>query len=710
MQLQRKISNIFKFAVTLLVLACFLPSCIQDDYDLDDGNGSEGYILPKGRYYVVFDINDADGYKTRGELGDPHPDGDFVDGDHGEHEISSGNSLVIFLNADNKVVEVSELAGNHNEHPEAWIESNYIAKFDVDEDYQTPNSCIVLLNVTKYKDQLKNSVGQSKDYITTLEWAEKEDPMSIGREGALFTMSNSVYFKDGKVVDAQPLPKEVVQDADGPLDPEKVIHVTVERMVAKASLKYNENPERYLETEDWFIPTVDNANLFIGFHPETGLPLYRVVHFRVHPTGWALNGLERESYLIKHITKPGQTVPDNFFNALNDPGRYRSHWAVDPHYAGNDFGGRSYPWQYRDAINRKTIDYYKKWVTLDPSNNITIVQDNNILKNFSYNEIKDMNNLQREIYVPENTFDYAGLKSDLDDRPELLAGTHFILTAVLKTALKEGDFQENDIWRDRIGNLYESELDAFMALIVTFNYALQSESEMKFLWYDWNSHGDGSSDFVASAGRKYSLYYDHDGELIEATPDNIERIAKYYEEANRAPTVDDPNFTEILRDGDIKCGDGQKMIVYDNFKILTNDGKHDPLYIYDYDYWEYVKEYNRNLKKDEVEIVPTPLRAADVNDFKSIMFNWIGPIDHYKNGMMYYFAPVKIDTDIYGVVRNNWYHFVLEGISNLGTSVDKPGEPIIPNQVEQHEQAIDIKANILPWHTVSQEVPILPPQ
>lgn len=715
MHTKRKFNNIVKLAAALIVMTIALPSCVYEDFG-NENDVVDYPVLPKGKYKIVLNISDADGYKTRGELGDPHPDPGFVDGDHNEHIIGSGNSFIVFLNAAGKIVEVHEIAGDHNEHPENWIEGNYVCTYDVEEDYQTPASCIVLLNATVYADDIKSSVGKDKSFLLDKTQYGYDHPMDVGRDGPNFVMTNSVYIKDREVVMEQPLPLEMVQDADDPLDPAKVAHITVERTVAKASLKYNDSPERYLKTEDWFIPEVDNANLFIKFDEETGLPRYRVVHFRVHPTGWCFNALERESYLFKHLKKE-----DDNSVSYSDPGRYRSYWAVDPHYEQTEYEERRYPWQYRDAINSTKLDYYKEWVTLDPSNDIDITSDNNILKNFSYNEIQGMNNLEKEIYVPENTFDYGQLKTALDNRPEELAGTHFILTAVLKTALEEGkpnDFQANDIWRDRIGNLYDSEEQAFKALIVTFNYALHSQAEMKYLWYDWNSHGDGDDSWVAGSGQAYSLYYDDKGEYIEATPENIQRIAECYERDNKAPTVDDPNFTEILHDGDIKSGDGQKMIVYDNFKILSNDGKYTPIKIYDLDHWEAVQNHNRNLGGDhgacpfdaehaKEEVTPTPSRNANLNDYKSILFNWIGPIDHYKDGMMYYYKPVMIDTNTFGVVRNNWYQFVLQGISHLGTSVDKPNEPIVPNNVETHEQAIDIKAKIIQWHEVSFDVPVL---
>ena len=196
MKSQRKKLRIFNLAVALLALSSFLPSCVQEDFDLDGNHGSEGYVLPKGKYYVAFNIADTDGFRTRANLGDPHPSGDFVDGDHGEHEIGSGNSFVIFLNADDVVVEVSELSGTHNEHPEDWIEGNYVSRFDVDEDYETPNSCIIILNATRYEDKLKGLVGKNKSELLNLRWEDNDNPMSIGMDGARFTMAKSVYMKE----------------------------------------------------------------------------------------------------------------------------------------------------------------------------------------------------------------------------------------------------------------------------------------------------------------------------------------------------------------------------------------------------------------------------------------------------------------------------------------------------------------------------------
>lgn len=764
--------------IGIAAAACLaLPSCISEDFDMQDTNGT-GEILPKGKYFVLFDVYDTEGYNTRSDYSndDTYDDGNFDgvvddglhfgdDGNHNEHTIGS-NNWVIYING-NGIVEVTPLSSDVHQHypnieedefyDHSVIEGHWVSTFDVEKDtYVKPDACVVVLNAGPNSGISQNLVGKNKQVLYDLLWDESNpvngDPYKIGRDGNYFTMTNSIYLKGGTLSFEQPLPKEVIQDYKEKFKPENVVHVTVERMVAKVDLLFDDSPERPLDPEDSFVPRVDNANIFSHFHPVTGVPQYKVVHYRVHPTGWAMNALEKQSYFFKHITDRAAE--------FNDETKYRNYWATDPHYDGNNFDGRHYPLQYRDAINYLDddgypINYYKQNVRVDGEDNV--IWDNNILRNYSYNEIVAMNNLKSTdaVYLPENTFKYSSVSDDLEDRPEDLAGTHLIITAELRlkvadllpltetgalTAdlyneiIKKVDsqgFAPVDVYRDRIGNLYLTERQAFMASLVSFNYGIQSQSEMKYTWFNWNSHGIGDNSWVSATGVRYSLYYVDGSRYIECVPDNIEEIANLYWEYEQTQLID-----EVLHDGDIKTGDGQKMIVDDKFVIRRNDGSYGQLGIYDLAHWEMVKYHNRNLgvkhthaaagedwpkipgipevcpydDADHIntEIEPEISRYALVNDYKSIMFNWMGPIDHYRNGMMYYFKPVRINNSTFGLVRNNWIRYRLLGIHELGTSVDKPNEPIVPNWVETHDQAIDIASEILPWHELKFDVPVIP--
>ena len=734
-----RLLKIFKshLALSTVLLAALCSSCITEDFDMMDQAEGGSRKLPMGKYYVLFDINDTDGtpLTTRG-VGDVDT-GDLEfgkDGNHEEHEIGGTGNFIIFLSG-NKVIQVSELYGSHEHYPnlmpdyeEQYVEGHYISQFDVDKDYEAPETCIVVLNAGPYTNELKNCVNKSKNEIFNLIWGNDQDPTQIGRnEEGRFTMTNSIrYGEDGKLIDVVELPEDVVQDALGNFDPSKVIRVHVERMVSKATLNYKNKQGQIvpLTKDEIFGPDVEFVNMFTGFD-KYGMHEYKVVKYRVRCTGWGMNGLERSGRLFKNI---GTTASAS--DKWNDAARFRYHWAIDQHYSENEAGKAEqlpapYPWQFRDAINKSHMDHYSDESVYGGS------MDNNTLKNFSYNDFVNTNHFEKPVYFPENTFNYSLLDPQLDDRAEFLAGTHFIMTAILETAfdapdpnnVSDADFDypddERTIFRDRIGNIYRTADEAYDALVVSFNYALQSQSEMKYIWYDWNGHGDGDRNWVAATGSDYAFYY---------KTGNDENDPNSFTEMTVANIGNKGINKQTLVPANIITGDGQRIIIDENFRILNkerlSEGKVVPVRIYHVDDWEYVKNYNRNLAKGNKEIdiedyidgliakgakESDHRRNATPNDIQSILFNWIGPIDHFNQGRMYYFAPTRMEEvgDVYGAVRNNWYQFILNGIHNLGTSIDNPDDPIVPNHVSFNDQAIDIKGRILNWHHVESEVPVL---
>ena len=107
------------------------------------------------------------------------------------------------------------------------------------------------------------------------------------------------------------------------------------------------------------------------------------------------------------------------------------------------------------------------------------------------------------------------------------------------------------------------------------------------------------------------------------------------------------------------------------------------------------------------------------NIVKSLLYEWLGALDHFSDGKMYYSAPVlhngagksekernKYVLGDYGVVRNNWYKFNLSTITGMGTSVDNPGDPIVPNRVDIND-VINVKISILDWCLQGTDAPIL---
>lgn len=83
----------------------------------------------------------------------------------------------------------------------------------------------------------------------------------------------------------------------------------------------------------------------------------------------------------------------------------------------------------------------------------------------------------------------------------------------------------------------------------------------------------------------------------------------------------------------------------------------------------------------------------------------------YNNGMMYYNIPIRhlrpyaagdqIKTGVFGVVRNHWYEVSVGNVTNLGHSVYRPNEHIIPPS-DDTRYKIGSSIRILSWRMVRQ--------
>ena len=96
--------------------------------------------------------------------------------------------------------------------------------------------------------------------------------------------------------------------------------------------------------------------------------------------------------------------------------------------------------------------------------------------------------------------------------------------------------------------------------------------------------------------------------------------------------------------------------------------------------------------------------------YKSFFYDWFGPIDHYKEGKMYYAGEIKhqnVDKEkgnsYFGIVRNHWYKFNIQSISSLGIPVDDPSQLIIPGKYNYRDQLL-VYLDIIDWHHVNADV------
>lgn len=519
--------------------------------------------------------------------------------------------------------------------------------------------CFVILNADLSSEALWTTPKeQLLDLIV-------DAPFCTGSDGKRYlTMCNAVYADGGKLVIASKVDPEKIYESylealEMAWKGEAAVEAHIERLAAKLTLSFDNEQYNNPEADRVFSPA-ENKIIFFS-HLEEDIPRYYedFFNYRVRITGWGMNALEKQSYLFRKINPAG-----NYFTGWNSPVYYRAFWSEDCNYRYQTGG---YPWQYRRAIDNPDLPDYERHGSL--------------LQNLSFEELEE-HPFAPCIYTPENTYDFAdrNFEAFLDGRPEVLAGTHLIVCAELLVNLDGPNaFEPYDLYRDRNGNFYRSEEECFLALVTKMNNTLKSHSFLKFTYYDWSQGGNQQTLFAKTNG-EYSLYYNN----TKLTPANIRLLAG-----------------SLTADANVRGGDGQRLIWMKGLTIQNDAGQSVQIY--------------SNI--DEVDATKDRwLREATENDVRSLLLQYIGVIDHFQDGKMYYAIPVgytKEQTaaaavnqqyDIYGVVRNSVYKIVIQDVAGLGTSVDKVTDPIVPNQVSTHDHLF-INVDILDWHLTEEKVP-----
>ena len=729
--------HITSFLQALLVCFAF-TSCARDyfsdDFVSKDESNSTFYYLT-----IQLQLND-NSLSTRAT----NTNGDDLEyGEHDEHMIGKDNNIIILFRKDKNNVEklfgvfdLTSLTGhehntedgrpneetqdpgtnkdnNVNENIEAI--HRYSTEFRADGEAFLPTSCLVVLNPSeKIREQLLEFKKEDKKNNATVNdildeiWEEtgvEDNPRNIGfadTEHKYFTMTNSIYFDNNNKKQAEvAIPEGFIAKS---LMAAKPVTIRVERMVAKFSLKtQNQNRTYVPKKED--SDKVDPLIFFNGIE-QNGTISYRDVLWQIKVTGWGINALETKNRIFKNIIK------NDYFDGVNNSANFRAHWSEDPHYDMDNSGNVwHYPWQYRWAVD-KNLNYYK---ALDGSANSG--NNNNLLRNFSYNYIYNETNPKingsptdefgRIVYTPENTYDPSQytIEQDgyLDSRTNLLAGTHLIVCAELQTELDEKeDYQPNNVYRDRTGIFFESEKECFVAFAYAFNQTIQSQGSMKVTCYNWEEGGIKDEALYAKPkADNYWLYY------------NNEKLTNEYlsEIMNNWSDTEFQEWFGSMVPATIRHGDGKLLPWSEDFKWEIKDDTGNKLELYEKD------SYGKDDAGHYKDIPGAFKRTVDEDDIKSLLYEWLGAIDHFSDGKMYYSAPVlhngvitdEPSQDImgdYGVVRNNWYKFQLNDIKSIGIPVDAPDEPIVPELIDIND-VINVSVSIFDWHLVDTTAPVL---
>ena len=699
----------------LLILFAF-ASCIGDE--IADGMTDAETLFDEDRpCYLTIRIKSVDNSSftravyTGEEDSQDASNGDFVHGSEDEHSIGEEGNFVIFFDKAGKLFKIAdlEMADGHTDNPghepatdpENYIETLYKTKIYrkkvVDKDYNLPTSCLVVMNggrIYEYLTEHTTPETTTQEQILKWLWRVGEDtknnPNTIGYDDeGHFTMTSDLveikpeHFGLLAEQESDEFPKGEKSDLD----------VHVERILAKFTFE---------SEETIFQPSTEPDLVWFAGFDDDSAPQYMAKRWRIVVTGWGINALETESYLFKNVPEGGNS-------GWNDAAHFRSYWSEDFHYDNTyDAQGRKtqnpwqYPWQYRRCVD-DDLDYYDEKVTKNGQGEIT--DNDNLLSNYSFKSLglgRGTTNIGNEVvYAPENTYDAETVAGEdgkrHDSRDELLAGTHLLVGAELQFEQPSNydSYVSGNWFRDRYGIFYQSEQHCFVAMMHALKQTLLSHDAMGFTYYDWNSNGGGTQELAANTKGEYKVYYNG----RELTENYLEDIMNMSEAEFAAQFGSFAPAT--LRKGDGKC-----LPWTDITKLKITDANGNPLQICKKEKTQYGIITTGDVVRQE----------ANENDIKSLLYEWLGAIDHFNQGKMYYAHGIYNlnnngvnDTQRWGVVRNNWYRFKLTDIQSLGVPVDDPGQPIVPDRPGVNDQ-INVSVYILDWHTVETTTPTLPKQ
>lgn len=482
-----------------------------------------------------------------------------------------------------------------------------------------------------------------------------------------YTMTNSVYYDDTKPdnlpVIATKLPEgalfESEEAAKNNKDEDKETLIYVERVVAKVVVTKEENA---------FEPAPGNNQETVGDYTLSFKPL-----------AWGVNNVEKNTFLIKNFRSQetnGSAVEEitnltygtanntTHMASLTNPSwnykeGHRTFWAYSPTY----FNGGKYP---------ETADIYREGEGFS-------------LDYRSYNDIYNGNETgewgselgaDNCLYTLENTMRQSVIADEMGRAVTSV-------TIVGKYNLKKGteSIEEGTSFFISRGTGNPD------------NYHIWVGNDMKKKFMEENSvvyiKNESESDKVEYVPVPYEDQINGEDNPYLAAFDVIHPESKIY---GKVPLA------------------SRHVTLQMTGKNLT-DENNDALYYY------------RNTNGVMVPVTTDDITTVNIALYSSLSQE-LGAIESFKSGMAYFNVPIRhlwelskpgigddgYDTLLgqYGVVRNHIYNINIQGISGIGTGINDPKDPIIPN-VSEMTYFVKTKLLVQRWRLVPQQNVILRP-
>ena len=725
--------NFKTLSMMMVGAALALTSCSSEE----PLNGNQDNAQGEGIGYMAFTISTDQTRAGDSEYGSDNTDGNdvtvgdeiFNDGNANEYAICPNTkaNLAIFFTSDDKVFGASYLTpfdhkvdsdnhvtgshegqdseSNNTKYPEQFY--TYVTRWNnTDHDNAKPAKVLVLLNVDPGTlSDLVATAQELKDEKTALTQilAQTKKTANFGiynyNSTDYFSMSNSVYVNNGSVICATDIDEKVYPTPEEALEDKVVVYV--ERMLAKFELTFAGEDGSILRltsnskngilikpsTTSGEAAKLNYVAEYTGKEDNLDFPVYQPVAWRVFVGNWGINAVEPENYYFKNIKSDSE-----YFDAYNSFPLHRSYWAESVNYNTTE----NFPTQYRpttneDGGNDPNKQYFgiatpNSFATGNGQTNTDGTNKETTLTYYSFNHFSKRGVYK---YAPERTYGDKAVKGLAGYGPYRF-GSHFLVGAQLVLWDEETDKPLDPKARD-YGRLY---MDNVKDLWAAYNFYFGDEkSYIRYAYHRMVSQFADGRLHTLKAGTTTKEYQTKGDQAVLYVDKEMTKPLKVKDAAEFFTTV---AAHEIH-------GDGKRMIALKDEEKLN--GK---------------KLYYKKVEKVEVDGKMVEMDVAvelTPEDLNIIAFNLTESASRFFEGKMYYAIPVQhnqgksnvenrvavikdgeYEVGQFGTVRNHWYSLKINKIGSVGTPVEDPNQPIIPDPEDIYNIALEIV--VLPWHKI----------
>lgn len=289
----------------------------------------------------------------------------------------------------------------------------------------------------------------------------------------------------------------------------------------------------------------------------------------------------------------------------------------------------------------------------------------------------------RTVYLGQNNIFYLR-------KVNLLKSKLAILNQVMLSGGNAGIQILNGLW-DRHQTVTTSSKDPILDKV--------GWNEKSVLWFakvEWDDEAQGP---------KYDkkVDYDEEGNEIISYDIHLLETHKVFIDNGNNVSDDTPQYLDLVP-AEISGGDGQRLIApHQNYM-----GSH----------WRYYLAPEAEGSTDESPLMDKKYAVEiSYNHLVALIHKIIGPVDVYRNGLMYYSVPIPHRISEYSstkntdgwkllgnfsLVRNNWYNITINEFTRLGTPIDVLEQPIVP-VMDVKRSYINMGVELKNWHDIIQD-------